>query len=368
MGLRRLWRGWANRAAGAVVLSVLPPVVLAMLLCAGCQAATPRSGPAAPAAMAGTSQAEPIPSVTPMPSQTPIPELPTLATSPSPQAEPTPSVTPMPSQTPTTPTVATSPSPQPMTPAAMPWAKLPGESAGRFVSCTDEVLGIEFEYPATWGEVGTHLGAGNTGYSYYYFFSNFYPPPATRLEYPMAGGRSRDYTAGRGGSLLGFRGFEDGTYPDGDGCARLRSTNRRDLWPICREIRPGLVWAIEFQYASHFCGEIPGNLLPVASYQPVVVILLDLPSNSTINGFVFEAPFLSQDLSKQLDSELLPLLMLGDIREQCIHTADLEEFNRRVQAFVERVRARSLDAETLQNLDDLMHLATSISFTEGPGG
>jgi hypothetical protein len=70
----------------------------------------------------------------------------------------------------------------------------------------DETLDIEFEYPIAWGAIEVDLRAGGyTGYAYDYFFSGTTPAQVGLLA---AGGRSKDFSEGRGGMPTDFSGYE----------------------------------------------------------------------------------------------------------------------------------------------------------------
>ncbi len=272
---------------------------------------------------------------------------------------------------------STHPSPTPQPTRAK--AKLACASQGKISRCTDETLGIEFEYPATWGYIESLLRPSDSGLSYDYLFGGRTLAEALPLR---AGGRSRDFGAGRGPVPTDFRGFGDTL--SCDVCVKSSS-------PICQEVKTDVIWKVEFTNSYDLCHLPTIESVASAAFGPVVRIEVNLPHNATINGFVFQAPFLSEQLSEELDAELLPLLGLGSalqvqgcptpawpraawspctpsIVTKCADEASRQAFDRQVQAFAERVKSGSLDAATLQNLDDLMHLATSISFSQESGG
>jgi hypothetical protein len=67
---------------------------------------------------------------------------------------------------------------------------------GTFTKCVDDVLNIEFEYPTIWGEIEAVLRTGGyTGYAYTYYFGG---KTIAETEPLVAGGRSRDFSEGRG--------------------------------------------------------------------------------------------------------------------------------------------------------------------------
>ena len=61
-------------------------------------------------------------------------------------------------------------------------------------------------------------------------------------------------------------------------------------------VKPDILWMIRFpDFSTDFCEQ--------HSAQEI-----DLAQNTKINGFVFETPFFSEGLSKELDSDLFVLL------------------------------------------------------------
>lgn len=340
----------AHRGFRAALLSL---IMLAMLLCNACQAAVPAQ---LEATTAGEAAARTTPAVHPSrtptlaPFQEPADFQPPASPRPSPTLQPTPA-----------------------------FEELGCEVQGRYARCTDDVLGIAFEYPAAWGEIEALLATAYGGYAYYYS----YGAPQTDT-YPLtAGGRSKGFSPPRGQSPTDFDGLADAPSPHlcpSSGAPRV----------LCGQVKPGVLWTVDFPDGLSFCAGLSQDRLAAATFQPVVRILVDLPENPTISGFVFQAPFLSKHLSQELDAELLPILGLGSAlqvqgcptppwpsaaRAPCVPSdsrkcddASWQAFDSRVQAFIERFKSGALDAGTLENLDDLMHLATSISFTEGPGG
>jgi hypothetical protein len=224
-----------------------------------------------------------------------------------------------------------------------------------YFHCIDGTLNIEFEYPTSWGEIEALMEPGGyTGFSYDYFFGGRTIGEAEPL---LAGGRSKDFTEGRGGMPTDFWGF---TSSEGR-CAEVSA-----FYPdvqICQEIKSDVVWMVRFPDSEHFCYRIAEDFVNEAVWQPVVRIEVNLPLNSTIHGFVFEAPFLSDPLKEQLNNDLLPLIGLGsEAGTRNCDPSNRQEFDSQVQEYVERLKVKELDDRTLENLDELMHLANSITF------
>ena len=223
---------------------------------------------------------------------------------------------------------------------------------GIFAKCIDKTLNIEFEYPISWGEIEAWMPpGGDAGSRYDYFFGGKTIGGAEPL---LAGGRSKDFMEGRGGMPTDFSGFTS---------SKDRCTEVSDQYPICQMIKPDVIWMIRFPDSEDFCYRIDADEASKAKWQPIVRIEINLPTNPAIQGFVFEAPFLSAQLLDQLNSNLLPLLGLGS--ESSIRNCDpsnRQMFDSQVQDNIERVKNKELDDMTLKNLDELLHLANSITF------
>lgn len=222
-----------------------------------------------------------------------------------------------------------------------------------FTKCVDNVLNIEFEYPNIWGEIEAVLGTGGyTGYAYSYYFGG---KTIAETEPLVAGGRSVDFSEGRGGMSTDFAGYGDtGLQEKKEAC----DSKWQDMFPICQKIAPNVTWMIRFPNANFICDSPPGF-----DTTPVFRIELNLPSKSTINGFVFEAPLFSEQFNNQVKSELYPLLGLSsDMAPTKCDASNQQEFDSQLKVFTERITNRTADSETLKNLDELIHLAKSIVF------
>ncbi len=78
---------------------------------------------------------------------------------------------------------------------------------GTFARCVDDVLDIEFEYPSIWGEIEAELRTGGySGYAYDYYFDG---KTIAETEPLVAGGRSVDFSEGRGAMPTDFAGYGD---------------------------------------------------------------------------------------------------------------------------------------------------------------
>ena len=216
-----------------------------------------------------------------------------------------------------------------------------------FAECYDETLRIEFEYPIDWDEIEATLRTGDTGYAYDYAFSSISPEMAFLL---MAGGRSEDFTEGRGGILTDFNGYDDLSQ---GGCASIRED-----YPICEEIQPNVVLFMKFPEAKNICDLVPGVL-----FSPLAIVEINLPANPTINGFRFISPFLSPLLVEALNTDIRDIL--GYTPETGATTCDSAsqvEFDGRIAELVKNIKANMVDSDTTENVDSIRHIAESILF------
>ena len=243
---------------------------------------------------------------------------------------------PPPSETPVFrfhPTPIPSPTELPLNVVFVEW--IPCISIGDYAQCADSTLGLEFEYPTQWGNIEATLRRGQTGLEYLYRFAN---PAPEFTGYIGAGGISRDFTQGRGGTYTDFAGFGGQS-----GC------DYYDWGKVCEEISQAVVLVLFFPIANHICD--PG---PTVMYSPLALIAVDLPENPTVQGFVFTAPF----LSAEQESALHALLGIGDSLK-CDQESK-QQFDARVAELVDGARNGTLDSETLENLAQIEHLARSI--------
>jgi hypothetical protein len=212
---------------------------------------------------------------------------------------------------------------------------------------------MEFESPATWGEMESVLRTGgDSGYAYSYAFADFQLP---KELIPEAAGLSLDFREGRDWTPMDFAGF-------GDAPLQTNSCEDQGLYPICKEASPDVKWMIRFPNARYFCERTHRNT------SPIFRIEINLPHHPRIHGFVFQAPFLSASLMEEIKSEIYPLFleepgMIPKYPEAC-SPENRQPFDEQVLKFIQRLETRSLDAETLKNMDDLIHLAESITLDQ----
>jgi hypothetical protein len=230
--------------------------------------------------------------------------------------------------------------------------------AGTFSHCVDDVLGIEFEVPASWGPIETGLRPGlDAGFAYDYYFDG---KAHAETEPLAAGGRSADFAEARGAMPTDFGGYEHAGWQRTSACAGSGDWFSNS-YPVCRQVNENVAWMIRFPNASVLCEDVLGNWQTL----PVFRIEIGLPDNPTINGLVFEAPFFSEQFAGRVQNELYPLLGARlDWRASKCDASGREAFDAQLEALIETITNRTADAETLEKVDELVHLAESIRCQE----
>lgn len=230
--------------------------------------------------------------------------------------------------------------------------KLNCSSLGIFTKCVDDVLAIEFEYPTAWGEIFAELRTGGySGYAYDYYYGG---KTIAETEPLVAGGRSKDFSEGRGGTSTDFGGYGDTGMQLKESC----NPSLKDLFPICEQVIPDVTWMIRLPNAKYICNSSPGFYTT-----PVFRIELNLPNNPTINGFVFEAPFWSEKFFNQIKGDLYPLLGMGsDMFPKKCNEADKQAFDNQLALILESIEMGKIDKETQQLINEVIHMAKSIKF------
>lgn len=223
---------------------------------------------------------------------------------------------------------------------------------GTFTKCVDNILDIEFEYPTIWGEIEAELRTGGySGYAYDYYYDG---KTIAESEPLVAGGRSKDFSEGRGGVSTDFAGYGNTSMQLKESC----DPTQKILFPICQKASSNVAWMIRLPNAEYICNSAPGFYTT-----PVFRIEVDLPDNPKINGFIFEAPFYSKQFFNAVKNKLYPLLGLdsGMIATRCDEKSQ-QAFDAKLTVFLGELINKSADSETLRNLDELIHLANSIVF------
>jgi hypothetical protein len=240
--------------------------------------------------------------------------------------------------------------PTPIRPAIISQGDLNCTSQNSFVKCRDDVLEIEYEYPAVWGEIEATLRAGgDSGFAYDYTFSAFSSEQNLTVR---AGGRSKDFAEGRGGVRTDFKGYADRSY-------QSRCDDIKAYIPICEVMKVDVVLLMEFPDAFHICEDPPGTL-----YRPITRIEINLTANPMINGFVFISPFLSEQEEDRLLADMHEILGYDPESRVSITCSDANqlELDRRIGELVRRIENDEIDNETRENIAKLRHMAQSVTF------
>jgi Tol biopolymer transport system component len=224
---------------------------------------------------------------------------------------------------------------------------------GAFSRCVDEILNIAFEVPSSWGEIEAVLRTGGyAGYAYDYYLGG---RTHAETEPLVAGGRSMDFSEGRGAMPIDFAGYGHGGLQKESAC----DARWNDSYPVCRQITSDVAWMIRFPTANVLCEGVFDSWTTAPTFR----IEVNLPENPTINGFVFEAPFFSEQFADQVKTDLYPLLGIQPdaIPHKCDESSR-QAFDAQLTTLLESITGRSADVETLENVDELVHLAESIAF------
>jgi hypothetical protein len=233
-------------------------------------------------------------------------------------------------------------------------AAVPCEPAGDFARCTDPVLGLTFEQPAAWGTITATLreSFAGTGLAYQYQY----------VDMPgiiQAGGRSADFTEGRGATLTDFSGSGTlgfGSASPEEWCERLAPT-------VCRMVQPNVLLEFQFPEAEYLC--LLPDFYPLES--PLAFVWVLLPDHAQINGFVFVSPFLSDQGNEDMMDRRQEILGWDSVSTHTACGAENQaEFDAEIAAYIAELESGQVDPATLANVAALRHLAESITGLFGP--
>jgi hypothetical protein len=212
-------------------------------------------------------------------------------------------------------------------PAAAQVACLP---QGEVVHCHDTLLEMSFRYPTFMGQLlMTQIKKGGyAGYAYTYLFDD---------QESVAGGRSKDYSEGRGPRFDDTAGFTGRT--DEEICAFFSAA-------ICQKLSPGAVLLGILPQADGLCSDF---------FQPFPrgILVLDLPQHPLINGFSFSFPFLSPEAEKAFQAQ-----WYGE--EKICDPAVKEQFGKEMVQLKADLLAGRADAAIQQRYAAMIELAQSV--------
>jgi hypothetical protein len=153
---------------------------------------------------------------------------------------------------------------------------------GEVIACNDELLDMTFSYPAFMGPLLYTIlqEGGYSGYAYEYIYKE-------RESY--AGGRSSDYSIGRGPRYTDQGGF--GGQDVGNLCAAWVAA-------ICQELGSSALLIVMLPQAERLCSD-------AMMFQPVPrgILVLDLPQHPLIHGFSFSFELMSAEAAEAFQEE-----------------------------------------------------------------
>ncbi len=199
------------------------------------------------------------------------------------------------------------------------------------IACYDTLLAMTFSYPAFMGEIQeTVLRAGGyAGFSYEYMLNG---------EGAM-GGRSRDFSEGRGRMFTDQMGF--------DGRA---ATEICPDWQAatCVEINPSVVVMVMYPESRAFCTDSMFNASP-----PHAIVAVDLPGHPLIHGFGFAVSLASPAWSAAYYAE-----WRSD--DRMCDPAVKADFDARMEQLRLDLEAGTAEADIQARYDAMLRLAASV--------
>lgn len=200
------------------------------------------------------------------------------------------------------------------------------------VDCYDELLDMSFSYPAFMGPVNHTMlrRGGYSGYAYEYMFEE---------RESVAGGRSRDFGAGRGPMYTDQSGFNG--QPAAASCP---------TWPgmSCRELSQSALLIVMLPHAEWLCSDAM-MFTPI----PRAILVLDLPEHPLINGFSFSFALLSTEAEAAFQEE-----WYSDGKNCAPETK--VELGREMEQLQLDLQAGNAEAEIQMRYDAMIHLAESV--------
>lgn len=238
-------------------------------------------------------------------------------------------------------TPAATEAPTPIPTRAISQDRLKCEHKGDLLTCADDKLGLEFTYPARWGEIGTRTIPGRCGgFSYSYEFS-------VPSEAPIGGGQSLDYCQPTEGSIFrGFRTVDKTGIHAIDGCKLFLDAT------TCDYVRSDVVVVTRLPNVESLCSPYADTL-----FLPVMVIAINLPLDRQLPGFQFGLDFLSDEARDSLFESMggFPI-----DQKKCNDAASKKAFDQAAQKLASAIKAGSVDEETDYNIGVIRAFAKSI--------
>jgi hypothetical protein len=215
---------------------------------------------------------------------------------------------------------------------------------GIYNHCSDKLLGIDFDISSSLGKIDTQLKMGGyCGYAYDYSFPAQATQPKTST---WAGGRSWDFSEGRGGWFTDYYGW-------GSSSAEVACSWYPDTF--CQIIRPEVIFKIYLPTAEDFC-----TSGPYSGPDAMGIVNVNLPENQAVNGFTFVSRLLS-DRDQQALNAILGYSDQGN-SPQCDaeHIQQYEAKRNAILQYFREGQGMPFDRETLDNIERILQIARSI--------
>ena len=203
---------------------------------------------------------------------------------------------------------------------------------GEVIGCYDALLEMDFRYPAFMGQLlYTELKKGGyAGYAYEYAFD---------VMGSAAGGRSRNFSEGRGYMYTDAKGFNG--HSAEEICADRRAA-------MCQELGPGALLIVLLPQAEWLCSDAM-----MFHAIPRSILVLDLPEHPLINGFAFTFQLLSAQAEAAFRDE-----WYSD-GKQCAPETKVE-LGSTIEQLRQDLEAGTAVAEIQQRYDAMIQIAESI--------
>lgn len=239
-----------------------------------------------------------------------------------------------------TPTPSATEAPTPIPTPAITQDRLNCQHNGDLLTCADDKLGLEFTYPARWGEIGIRTFPDRCGgFSYSYEFG---VPGA-----PNGGGQSLDYCERTEGSIFrGFRTVDKTGIHAIDGCKLFLDAT------TCDYVRKDVVIVTRLPNVDALCNPYADTL-----FLPEMVIAINLPLDRQLPGVQFWSDFLSDNARDSLFESMggFPI-----DQKKCNDSASRKALDQAAQKLAIAIKAGSIDEETDFKIGETRAFAKSI--------
>jgi hypothetical protein len=213
--------------------------------------------------------------------------------------------------------------------------------------CRDTILSVTFEYPVTWGEAKASLGSSTAEGAYNYAYGMSFAHKAGMYT----GGQGKwNGGSGMGGS---FNTFQGGGRFDSAKEICAYQTEYVCIWP-----HSNVLLQLHVPGADEICR---GPSMDY-DYPGMARLMLNLPDNNKIGGFIFVTPFISSPTVRDMDM----VLEVQNGKGNKCDDATRALYDAKRDALVEAVRTGTADEDTMRAVNDLRAMAESIHFLDAP--